>query len=89
MSSNMLEREQAIAKIDSISNEIRGVWSDLNSYEVNKISEVWNDPVAMEYIGKVQNVDNTINKIISNLEMLKDCWKKEKIDDSEGEGNNE
>ena len=90
MNNDLLEREKAISEIDKISNEIRSLWSDLNTYDVNKLNDSWNDPVAKEYISKVQNVDNTINKIISYLDVVKECWKNYKADESsEGESINE
>ncbi len=79
---NELEKQQVIAKIDKATDEIRNTWADLNSYDLKNIDEAWNDPVCKEYINKVQIVDNTINKIINNLDALKECWEKYRIDDN-------
>ncbi len=72
----MNKEEIIITNIDKVSEKIQSIWDELNVYDLNNLKEAWNDEVCDEFISKIKNTDTTIVKIQTQLELLKECWKK-------------
>ena len=81
-----LEKSIMITKIDKVISDVHKNWYDLNIYDIEMLKDSWNDPVCKEYVEKIQNIDNTISRIISNLELLKSYWKKYNVDENTTKG---
>ena len=63
-----------IHQINAVIDEINTVWKDFNFYHLEKIVELWNDPVSKEYIAKFDEVNSIVLKIINYLNLLKLYW---------------
>ena len=61
-------------EIDSVISEISEIWEDLQQYDMTRIREIWNSPIAEDYISKFNDVDSIINQIINCLRELKCSW---------------
>ena len=71
----MNKEEIIITNIDKVSEKIQSIWDELSVYDLNNLKQAWNDEVCDEFISKIKNTDNTIVKIQTQLELLKECWK--------------
>lgn len=70
----MKEKELKITEIDQLSDKIHEIWGNISMHDMGKMEDIWKDDVCIEFIKKLKNVDNTIVKIIEELDNLKDCW---------------
>ncbi|MBP5678231.1 MAG: hypothetical protein J6X28_00185 [Bacilli bacterium] len=70
----MDEKTVVVRKIDLISSSIRGVWNEINMYDITQLQESWNDSLCDEYVKKIQNVDRTVTGLVKELEVLRSYW---------------
>lgn len=79
----MKENDEIIAKIDKLSEKIHKIWSDINIYDIENLKASWNDTICDEFIKKIKNTDTTITSIIDQLEVLRNLWQVEKVDNEQ------
>ena len=75
----MEKQKIIIANIDKTSEKIHKIWNDLSIYDIENLKQAWHDELCDEFIKKIKNTDNTIVRIIDQLELLKECWQ-QKLD---------
>ena len=70
----MEEKKEIVKKIEDIKESINDLWNDINIKEVEKITESWNDKASLEYIKKINETEDVVNRIKSNLDLLIKYW---------------
>ena len=79
----MKENDEIIAKIDKLSEKIHKIWSDINIYDIENLKSSLKDTICDEVIKKIKNTDTTITSIIDQLEILRNLWQVEKVDNEQ------
>ena len=70
----MIEKEVMIDKIDKSQQRIQENWNDIMQNDIKHIQDSWDDPLCEEYIKKIENTNQLVNKILNRLDVLKTCW---------------
>ena len=53
------------------------------SHDIENLKASWNDTICDEFIKKIKNTDTTITSIIDQLEILRNLWQVEKVDNEQ------
>lgn len=71
-----VEKEDVVNKIQYAYDQIYSIWNDVKFDEARKIRDAWNDEAGRIFIDKLLETDFQVNKILTELETLKDNWNK-------------
>ena len=87
----MVDKSYTMSKIDDSKNKINSIWEEMKYQDLRKIKESWDTSLSDDYLEKFQIINSTILDIESELDLLKECWKKYNsevaIDESKGSNN--
>lgn len=63
-----------VEEIDDVKFELSSVKSNLKKYNSETLKDTWGDEGSGEFIIKVQDICEILNKIDEELDFLKTCW---------------
>ena len=72
----MIEKEKTIDNINEIKNQIQEIWNEISQNDISLLREVWSDKACEEYIKKINDVNNTVDDIMDQLNLLESIWEK-------------
>ena len=74
-----MNNEEIVSKINEIEKIINEKWSEVSPSATQKVKQTWDDAIGDEYIKNVESVGKTVDKMLEELELLKECWQKYNI----------
>lgn len=70
----MEEKFKMIDDIKTIKKQIQNIWKEIHQDDINHLREIWNDNTCEVFVEKINNLNHTIDDIISQLNMLESFW---------------
>ncbi len=72
----MNEKNAIIVQLSKISSDINETWDSIKLNDLKAIRDSWEGSLSEDYVEKYKNLDDTIEKINSKLDLIKSAWEK-------------
>lgn len=74
----MIEKKKTLDSINDIKDHIQEIWNEISTNDVSHLKEIWNDKACEEFTKKIDNISNTMNDIMVQLNLLETFWEQYK-----------